>query len=443
MARGGSRASDYVHALLQRVRRVHWRRLNHILIPDVERRLRLANTRTGRVLAAWTRPVVVATPLGRRLMLFSILAGIIGLDVTRSSAYLLWCVLMGLLISSYVTRSSLRLANVRIEASCSSRVYAGQEVRVDIAIHNDSDVAVGPLHIEGPFLPWDGAWLSPPLTTELVPSHTTVNVTSRVRFSVRGPHTLEPFVARALTPFGLFGGPGVASAPLRFLVVPRPVILRRALAPSSRRHHPGGVALASRVGESPELLGIRPYRPGDRLRDLHARSWARHGEPVVRLWQEEYFARSAVLVDIDETIAHPRQLEAVISLAAGIVSRLGKGEALVDLLVVGDAIHKLTIGRHVAFEDRAIELLACVKAGPALRAERIFARLRPHLDAVSTVVAVLLSWDDERARIVSQIRAGGIYCRAFVVAAPRARPMLVKDPTMVHLATEAVEKGEV
>jgi uncharacterized protein (DUF58 family) len=190
-------------------------------------------------------------------------------------------------------------------------------------------------------------------------------------------------------------------------------------------------------------MGIRPYRPGDRLRDLHARSWARHGEPVVRQWQEEYFARSAVLLDIDETIAHPRQLEAAISLAAGIVARLGKGEGLVDLLIVGDSIHKLTIGRHVAFEDRALDLLACVKSGPALRADQISARLSPHLNAVSTVIAVLLAWDDERARVLSQIRAVGIDCRAFLVTPPKARSEFTTSPTVMTLTTETVEKGEV
>ncbi len=442
--RSGLRGAEGLYrGLSRRVRRVHWRRLNHILIPDGERRLQFANTRWGRRLSSWARPLVVATPLGRRFLAFTLLMAVLGLDAMRTSVHLVWCALAGLMVGSYVMRRSLRLPRVHVQATCASRVYAGQEVRIEIVIRNDGEAAVGPLVVEGPFLPWDGVWLSERPTVDLVPAKATVQINCRLRFTARGPHALEPFAVRALTPFGLFGGPEVASGPLRFLVVPRPIIPHRSLDPSARRHHPGGVALASRVGESPELMGIRPYCPGDRLRDLHARSWARHGQPMVRQWQEEFFARSAVLLDIDGTIAEPRQLEAAVSLAAGVVSRLGRGEALVDLLVVGDSVHALTIGRHVAFEERAMELLACAKSGPALQADSVAARLRPHLKSVSSLIAVLLAWDDPRARLVAQIQAGGIDCRSFVVDAPRAPDRSRGDGARLHLATEAIEKGEV
>ena len=116
------------------------------------------------------------------------------------------------------------------------------------------------------------------------------------------------------------------------------------------------MALASKTGESMDLLGVRPYRPGDPARDLHARSWARTGQPVVREFQEEYFSRVGVVVDIDGSLEDPPRFEASLSLAAGVIARLSRGEALIDLLVVGEEVHSLTIGRSLGFLDyRTVE----------------------------------------------------------------------------------------
>src|SRR6185437_10313511 len=129
--------------------------------------------------------------------------------------------------------------------------------------------------------------------------------------------------------------------------------------PPGARYQPGGVALASKTGESMDLLGVRPYRPGDPVRLLHARTWARTGTPVVREYQEEYFSRIGVI--IDAAAPSPRVLEAILQLAAGAVAFLSRGEALIDLLVVGERVHDLTIGRHLGFLDQALDLLACVE----------------------------------------------------------------------------------
>ncbi len=112
------------------------------------------------------------------------------------------------------------------------------------------------------------------------------------------------------------------------LVIPRIADVKRLRTPMGQRYQPGGVALASKTGESMELLGVRPYRAGDRVRDLHVRGWARTGKPVVREYQQEYFSRIGVVVDTDGAAGTPAQLEAAISLAAGAVAQLSRGEAL-------------------------------------------------------------------------------------------------------------------
>src|SRR6185312_7325841 len=108
-------------------------------------------------------------------------------------------------------------------------------------------------------------------------------------------------------------------------------------------------------------------------------SWARTGRPIVREFEEEYFRRVAVVVDADAY--DEGRGEAAIALAAGIVAKLARGEALIDLLVAGDRVHDLTLGRSLGFLEQALELLACfdLPTEPAPDATRVLARMQPHL----------------------------------------------------------------
>jgi uncharacterized protein (DUF58 family) len=181
------------------------------------------------------------------------------------------------------------------------------------------------------------------------------------------------------------------------------------------RYQPGGVALASQIGESRELMGLRPYRPGDRVRDLSARGWGRVGYPVVREYQEEYFTRVGVVLDTDGLDGDERGLEAAISLAAGVVAHFTRGEALIDLLVVGDRLHRLTLGRSLGFLEQALDLLAAVEPSDGFDQERVSSILTPHLSRLSCVVFVARVEDEGRRALVRRVRSTGTGCRALVV----------------------------
>jgi uncharacterized protein (DUF58 family) len=191
------------------------------------------------------------------------------------------------------------------------------------------------------------------------------------------------------------------------------------------RHQPGGVALASKSGEAMDLLGVRPYRPGDPVRDLHARSWARTGIPVVREYQQEYFTRVGVVLDSD--IADPERLEAAVELAAGVIAHLSRGEALVDVLVVGDRVHELTVGRSLGYLDQALDMLATVERGPKVDAAALMRRLEPYLERLSSVVVIALAEGEERLAVQRGIEGRGISCTTLVVDDALVRSIAAKE----------------
>jgi uncharacterized protein (DUF58 family) len=413
--------------------KIDFARLNHILIPKgKEGRDRFRESRLGRVAI----PLVglfwgSLTNEGRTLLFVTMLVGAFGIDVQRSTAYILFSVLAGLLAASLVASRRLRLEDITVSVDAPRRVTVGEPVTFTIsctrgaANHTPPARTRHPIRVRGPFLPWDGAWLDEAPPEIVVPDSGAAQSKMRARFVQRGLHHLDPFSAAAVAPAGLACGPRLSSEAVKIHVVPRIANVQKLPHVVAMRHQPGGVALASKSGEAMDLLGVRPYRPGDPVRDLHARSWARTGIPVVREYQQEYFTRVGVVLDSD--VADPDRLEAAVELAAGVIAHLSRGEALVDVIVVGDKVHELTVGRSLGYLDQALDMLATVERGPQLRAADLLRRLEPYLDRLSSVVVIALAEGEERKAVQRGIEGRGIACSTIVVDDALVRSILAKE----------------
>jgi uncharacterized protein (DUF58 family) len=157
-----------------------------------------------------------------------------------------------------------------------------------------------------------------------------------------------------------------------------------------------------------ELMGVRPYRPGDPVRDLHPKTWARTGEPHVREYQQEYFTRIGVVLDTDAASLSEAGFEAAISLAAGVLAKLTRGEALIDVLMVGREVHALTVGRSLSSLDQALDVLACAEQGESLKSAELMHHLEPYLSRLSAVVLITQSVDDSRIALTEMLTHRGV-----------------------------------
>jgi uncharacterized protein (DUF58 family) len=414
---------------------INFARLNHILIPSTKAgRDRFRASALGRLVGPLGWFYGSLTEEGRVLAVATVVVGAFGLDVQGTVVYLLWSALAALVSVSLVLTRFYRLDGVRLEVAAPRRVTLGDAITFTLVVRNDGPRDLFAVRVNGPFLPWDGVFTGPRARVDRIAEGESARVEIAARFSARGEHHLDAFTASALVPLGLAQGGGAASTGVKFVVVPKLANVVRLATPPGTRYQTGGVALASKTGEAMDLLGVRPYRAGDPVRHLHARSWARVGAPVVREYQEEYFSRIGVVVDT--AVAEERRLEAVLSLAAGAVAHLSRGEALIDLLVVGDRVHELTIGRHLGFLDQALDLLACVepeKKRPDPAA--LVARLGPHLGRLSCVIVVAAAWDG--GALAERIRGGGVGCVTLIVDAEAPR-----DPGVHVVSAAAIEGGE-
>jgi uncharacterized protein (DUF58 family) len=207
-------------------------------------------------------------------------------------------------------------------------------------------------------------------------------------------------------PFGLFRGFVRVSAPQSVLVLPRRYPVPDLDLPGRRKYQRGGVALAASVGDSEEFASLRDYRPGDPLRRIHWRSWARTGRPIVKEYQDEFFVRHALVLDtFGRAGAGSAELfEEAVSVAASFAVAIPSQDSLLDLMFVGPEAYCFTAGRGLAHADRMLEVLAgvelCVGRPFRLLRDSVLGRHRE----LSGAICVLLGWDDERRAFVAALR---------------------------------------
>lgn len=246
-------------------------------------------------------------------------------------------------------------------------------------------------------------------------------------------------LARA-DPLGLVRG--IAHVPLeaRVIALPRRYRVPGLALPGRRKFQQGGVSLAASVGDSEEFLSLRDYRPGDPLQRLHWKSFARAGKPIVKEFQDEFFERHALILDTGSTRGEDAAFEEAVALAASFVYTIDTQECLLDLLFVGGDVKTYTAGRGQLHAEHMLEVLAGVSPSPPGAFDSLARAVLARRETVSSVIAVLLAWDEPRRKFIAAARATGLEVRALLVCAPGEKP-LQTDPGLVVLHPGEIERG--
>lgn len=215
-------------------------------------------------------------------------------------------------------------------------------------------------------------------------------------------------------PLGLTNMISTAASPEALLVLPKRCRVPQICFANSRRHQPGGLHLASHVGDSQEFLSLRDYTSGDAIRHIHWRSWAKTGRPIVKQFQDEFLSRQALVLD---TFSPGGLLfETGVSLAASFVVAPLAVDTVIDLVFMGERTVTAQAGRSMGSQRGLLELLACAQPAPVNEFESLTRSVLTMAARMSAAVLVLLAWDPARQALVQALRAHSIAVAVIVVS---------------------------
>ncbi len=273
-----------------------------------------------------------------------------------------------------------------------------------------------------------------------VPARTTVEVRVTAMPRRRGRARFRGLSLARPDPLGLVRALRPQEAPDAFVILPRRYPLPPFELPGSRRYQPGGITMATSVGDSEEFLSLRDSRPGDPLKRIHWRSWARVGKPIVREYQDEFFVRHGLVLDTFVPEATPAFEEAV-SVAASFAAAVHTQDSLLDLMFVGTEAYVFTAGRGVGHVDRMLEVLAEVRPCPDREFAALHRLVAERHGLLSGLVCVLVAWDDTRRALVDHLRVLGVPSLVLVVSDDAALDAPLEAAGARRLAPGRIAEG--
>ncbi|PYX25562.1 MAG: hypothetical protein DMG82_04620 [Acidobacteria bacterium] len=357
---------------------------------------------------------------GQYLLWSMVVLAILGLDTRRTLVFWLFAMVAGLFAAA-AAFTVIRRPRVHFDCRFPERATASRPVTVHARVSN----APAPVPSDLCLL-----FRQPPEGTGEISFHPTsvlleedegtlAQACVEMRPARRGRYVVPGPVLGRTDPLRLMVSRGLDLPEHPLLVYPRFYSMHEFIVPLGRRHQPGGIPLTSSTGEAIEFVGTREYRPGDPVKNIHWRSWARRGEPVVKEYMEEYFCRIAIVLDTflpsKFTPAQHASFEAAISVVASIADYFSRSEDIVDILAAGPDVYEVSAGRSLAYLENILDVLACL--GPCH--DPPFATIGPNLfeklSQITTVVAVLQDWDTPREDFLKRVHALGTAVRAIIV----------------------------
>ena len=234
----------------------------------------------------------------------------------------------------------------------------------------------------------------------------------------RGRIRLSGISVARTDPLGLCYARQFKRLPQSILVLPKRYSLPSIQMPGGRKHHSGGIALTTSVGESEEFVSLREYRPGDPIRKFHWKSWAKIGKPIVKEYQEEFFVRHVLILDTFVQENQAESFEEAISLAASFACTVQTQESLLDLIFVGLEVYCFTAGRGLGQTDKILEVLADVKPCDHKPFEALLPTVMSKAAFCSGCICIFASWDNPRQKLVQLLRQSDVPVFVLVILQP-------------------------
>ncbi|MEM9274158.1 MAG: DUF58 domain-containing protein [Cyanobacteria bacterium P01_F01_bin.143] len=205
-------------------------------------------------------------------------------------------------------------------------------------------------------------------------------------------------------PFSLFHACKTIALKQSLLILPKRYQVPPLELPSTRKAQSGSTALANAVGDAEEFVSLRDYRPGDPLRKIHWRSWAKTDRPIVKEEQEQFFVRHALILDNFETVEYSEIMEEAVSVAASFACDFQTQESLLDLMFVSDQAYCFTAGRGLGTTEKMLEVLAGVTTCQDKTFDSLTSTVMNRVSLLSGCICILIKWDEARKKLIRNLK---------------------------------------
>jgi uncharacterized protein (DUF58 family) len=346
-----------------------------------------------------------------------LLLGAVGVWAILREANLL-LISVGMLFGSLVANWRLAVATLRkidVRRHASTGVHAGGWLTVEVELSNRRKrlgswmvVIQDRMHRERPAAA--GEPLQPQVLFPYVAASNSKRQVYRIAIPQRGRYVLGPMVATTRFPFGLFRRRAQIAEGETIVVYPRLGRLTPAWRQGYEEAPQGQRGIQRPTRAIGDFFAVRQWQSGDSIRCIHWRGTARHGQLMVRQFEQPGERNTALLLDLwqpeNPTREQLEKVEMAVSFAATLVTDTCRAQRSRLLLAIGGPKPVCISGVAAASLMRdALEKLAVAQASPEDWRTEMFDAARHRMGPNEEIV--LVSTRDARWEVPSSAAAFG------------------------------------
>ncbi len=412
------------------------------------RRLLFANFRLVYKLSQWTRHRF--TPAGTMILLTMPVAGVFGLDTRSTLSFQIFSITLCLLIIAIVSSLFFR-GKFKIERTLPEYGTVGMPLNYSCTIKNKNNKAKkGMLLIENleatfPSIDEFNKAIDPldkkrnrvdrfigypklvniiqkrrggfiePIAIDFIAENSNAEEKIELVPNRRGYLYFKKTRLAKIDPLGLFRSQKKYVNKDKLLILPKLYETPRLNMQGKRTYQQGGINNAASTGDSQEFISLRDYRPGDPIKSIHWKSFAKTNHPVVKEYNDEFFIRYGLILDTYLDNKSDDIFEDAVSIAASFMTAQKEQDALLDLMFIGNNTYRFTSGRGLGGTENILEVLACIEPVYQSNIKEMEVMVEEYSHECSGLICIFLNMNEERKNFIETLSYFDIPVKVLIV----------------------------
>lgn len=412
------------------------------------RRLLFANFRHVYKLSQWTRQRF--TPAGTMILLTIPVAGVFGFDTRTTLSFQIFSITLCLLIISILTSLFFRgkftiertlpeygTVGIPLNYSCTIKNTTNKAERGLVLIEdlettfpsidefnkakdplakkrNRVDRFIGYPKLVNTLQKRRGGSIAA-ISVDFIAEHSQAEEQLQLIPHRRGYVYFDKTRLAKVDPLGLFQSQRKYENKGRLLILPKLYETPRLNMQGKRTYQQGGINNASSTGDSQEFISLRDYRPGDPIKSIHWKSYAKTNQPVVKEYNDEFFIRYGLILDTFLDNNSDDIFEDAVSIAASFMTAQKEQDALLDLMFIGNNTYRFTSGRGLGGTENILEVLACIEPVYESNIKEMEIMVNEYSHECSGLICIFLNITEERQKFLEMLTYYNIPVKLLIV----------------------------
>lgn len=242
-----------------------------------------------------------------------------------------------------------------------------------------------------------------------------LEITVHFKTLKRGFHHFKGFYIIKKDPFSLMKKSIFFKNESNIISLPKIYPLETNKISEIRKYNQGGIISAAKVGNSEEFISLKDYKPGDIIRRIHWKSFAKTKKLIVKEFNDEFFSRYGLILDTFSEQSYNEIFEEAVSVAASIIHNIELGDSLIDLIFLGSESYIFTEGRSVNNQEKMLEILSAVSTSKSKNIEPLTSIIKKHITLLSSVIIILIDIDEKRKNLIDLIKIYNINTKIILI----------------------------